>query len=259
MKKIISVARAMVLTLSALTFTSLILTSCFKDKNNDTSNTPVAGLMAFNLAPGSSVAFSLSGSVLNNNPLSYTAYTGGYLSIYPGQRSVEAFDSYSNRGSAIAAVDGNFEVDKYYSVFLVGADSSFKNILVADNIDSLSASSGKAFIRYVNAIPDSLTPPTVTVTAGGSNIVNAPALFAGVSEFVGVTPGEINITVKNSAGIDAGRTITVEQKKVYTILLTGIPGSSTTPVEIKYITNGLLDDEAAAVGATGLGAGSAID
>lgn len=245
MKKTISLAKTIVLSVSLVAFAGTLLTSCFKDKNDKTPATPVAGLMAFNLAVDKAVNFSLGGSLLNNNPLVYTAYTGSYLSIYPGQRSVDAFDSYTNRGSAIASVQGNFEADKYYSVFLVGADSSYKNILVADNIDSLSAASGKAFIRYINAVPDSATIPDVTVTANGSSIVNTPAAFATVSQFTAVAPGEINIAIKNSAGIDASRTITVEQKKVYTILFTGIPGSTTTPVEVKYITNGLLEDDAA--------------
>ncbi|MES1221914.1 MAG: hypothetical protein ABUT20_40830, partial [Bacteroidota bacterium] len=59
--------------------------------------------------------------------------------------------------------------------------------------------------------------------------------------FKGVDPGNIDIAVKNNNGMDLSKTITVEQKKVYTILLVGVKDSTLTPLKINYITNGSLN------------------
>jgi len=139
-------------------------------------------------------------------------------------------------------VDGNFDVNKFYSVFLVGVDSNYRDVIASDNLDTIAGVSGQALVRYINAIPDSLSAPTVTVSANGSMIVNNPASFASVSAFTAVPAGDITIAAKNSVGIDVSRTISVESKKAYTVLLVGVPGAGTTPVEIKFITNGLLSD-----------------
>jgi hypothetical protein len=152
---------------------------------------------------------------------------------------VEAFDASTD--SSIAKASQNFEVNKYYSVFTVGAAGSYSNVITHDNFDSLSSSSGKAYVRYINAIPDS-SKPTVTIAAGGNNVINTPASFAAVSDFAAVDPGQVTVTVKNSATIDANRSIELQQGKVYTVLLIGIPGEADTgkAVQIKYIENGSL-------------------
>ena len=243
MKKSSFSMRSIARSAAAVILCSLVFVSC-KKNNNDNPDVPVAGLMVFNLAPDkAAVGFALSGNYLTNVPLGYASYTGNYLNIYPGQRILDVYDA-GNSSSPFTSITGNFEVNKYYSLFLVGADSSYKNIIVNDDVDSTIVSSGKSYIRYVNAIPDSVNVPTVTVSTGGNAFINSPAPFATVSAFVAVNAGDIKIAVKNTAAIDASRTITVEQNKVYTILLSGIPGSGATPVEIKYILNGSLADSA---------------
>ena len=81
-----------------------------------------------------------------------------------------------------------FEKDKYYSVFVVGANGNYKNVVTQDSYDSLTASSGKAYVRYINAVPD-LSAPRVTITSNGSNVSNNIASFGQVSQFIAVTPG----------------------------------------------------------------------
>jgi hypothetical protein len=216
----------------------IALTACNKSNFDNDNNSQAAGLMAFNLAPDkSSVGVSLSGSNLTNVPLGYSAYTGSYIGIYPGSRIVESYD---NSGWSVASPAFTFEPKKYYSVFVAGANDSYRNIIVQDNFDSLSGTSGQAYIRYVNAIPDSARP-TVIISAAG---INEPASFASVSEFKAVAPGQVSIDINNGGTIDADRTITVEQRKVYTVLLIGTPGATTNGVQIKFIENGLLEEEA---------------
>lgn len=216
-------------------------TSCLKNNDDVNNNFPVAGLMAFNLSPTKqAVGFSLSGNTLPGGPLPYTSYSGVYLNIYPGTRSVESFDYYS--GNTISSSSFLFDSSKYYSVFLVGANGNYSNVVVRDNFDSLSGASGQAYVRYINAIVDSSSAPNVTI--GG--VVNETAAFKNVSEFKAVTPGQLSIQVSNGGTINASRTISVEQRKVYTILLAGYPGSTNASdsVQIRFIANGELDQEA---------------
>ena len=106
-----------------------------------------------------------------------------------------------------------------------------------------------AYVRYINAIPDS-SYPIVTVTQGGNNVVNENAAFSTVSRFTAVNPGEVAITVTNNNNIQANRNITLEQRKVYTALLIGVPGSTDTAkaVQIKYIVNGTLSADSTTQG-----------
>lgn len=226
--------------LSVVLLAGVVLTSCDKDNFDDNNNQDVSGLMAFNLAPEKSVSFAISGNWINNTPLAYGNYTGGYVSIYPGNRPVAAFD-YAT-GDTLASASFDFAVGQYYSVFTVGAGSNFQNVIVHDNIDSLSASNGQSYVRYINAIGGS-TSPNVKISSNGTDVVNTSAAFASVSEFVPVAPGSVAIAVTEGSTINASRTITTEAKKVYTILLMS-GNTSAEPAQIKFIVNGTLEDDA---------------
>lgn len=241
MKKFFSARR--LLAVSGVTALLLVFASCKKSDNNN-PDVPVAGLMAFNLAPDKpAIGFALSGNSLTNSPITYTNYTGGYLGIYTGNRSVTAFDATS--GSSIANLDYTFDQDKYYSLFFVGNGGAYKNVVVSDNIDSLSGSSGKAYIRYINAIADSVSQPLVTIADNAGNIIDENAAFSKVSNFAAAMPGPVTITANDNNAIQTNRTITLEDKKVYTALLIGIPGSTdtATSVQIRYIENGKLSED----------------
>eukprot|EP01035_Chromulina_nebulosa_P003973 gene3973-5423_t len=152
----------------------LIFSACNKD-DNDYTPTPVAGLMAFNLAPDqNAVAFGISGNSLTNQPLAFSNFTGAYLNIYPGSRVIETRNA--SNGTLLDSAQGTFETGKYYSTFLIGADSNYQNIIVQDKIDTLTAPSGQAYIRYINAIPDS-SSPAVRITANGTDIFTTAAAF----------------------------------------------------------------------------------
>lgn len=219
-----------------------VFTACKKDKV-EVPDIPAAGLMAFNLAPDQqSVVFTLSGNVLNNNPLAYTSFTGLYQNIYVGNRSVKTYDYPNN--NPLATADYTFEDSTYYSLFVVGANNSYRNVISVDKFSELNANSGNAYIRYVNGITDSVNRPNVTITAAGNSVMNEDAAYASVSEFKAAAPGEVTITV-TAAGVNATRTITVDQKKVYTVLLTGVPGATDdSKVQVRFIQNGILTDEA---------------
>ena len=228
----------------------LLLGMAACNKNNDDNNAPeipVAGLMAFNLAsdvPSAGVA--LSGNNAVNN-LTYGSFTGGYLAVYTGDRPVETYNSAS--GSRLASGNFNFQDSSYYSLFIVGANNVYDNVIVKDDISDLTGT-GKAFVRYINAIADS-SSPSVTIASGGVNAVNETAAYKSVSGFDEVAAGEVAIGVSNGGTISANRTVTFEANKVYTVLLTGKPASSGTGnVEIKYISNGTVDEGGSAAKST---------
>ncbi len=224
--------------------TGVLFTSCLKNKNDNGEDIPAAGVMSFNLAPDQQAAvISLSGSNVTTQPLGYTNFSGVYQRIYTGERAVESFD-YVTGAKLGAGINYNFERDKSYSVFVVGADSSYKNVVALDIVDSTEISSGKAYIRYINAIVDSVNHSAVTISTAGSEIINDNATYASVSDFKAVAAGDLSVDVKNGA-VDIGRTITVQAGKVYTILLIGLPGveDEITKPQIKYIENGTLVTE----------------
>lgn len=223
---------------SALLAAVVFLTACNKKDNDPAPNIPAAAVMAFNLAhDAGGVGVALSGNNLTNNWLNFTNYTGGYLNIYTGNRSVESF----NGSSTLAKRDFNFEQDKYYSIFVVGTEGNYSNLVKHDNFDSLSGSSGKAYIRYVNAIPDSAAP-RVRITNEGSDVNNEIAAYGTISEFTEVEPGETIISINNEGTINTSRSISLEARKVYTVLLIGSPleVDETKAVQIRFVENGRL-------------------
>lgn len=238
MKSFFSSMRMALVPASGLLAVAILFSACSKFDDDDNANTPVAGLMSFNLAPDqAAVGIALGGNNLTNSPLAYTNYSGTYQLVFPGNREVESYDHVKD--STISTIEYNFIADKYYSLFVVGANGEYKNVIANDNYDSLTSTAGKAYVRYINAIPDS-SKPAVTFTANGSSVINDNASFTDVSDFKEVNTGDIEVKVSNSSTINATRTITLEQGKVYTVLLTGIPGQTdaTKAVQIKYITNG---------------------
>lgn len=221
------------------------MVSCSKFDDDET-DIPVAGLMAFNLAPDqASLQITLDGTALTNYPLPYTNYTGGYLAVFPGSRMVEA---YGQEGVAmpLASATGNFQADRYYSSFTIGADDHYRNLIVEDELDTLAAT-GEAYVRYINAIPDS-SRPDVRISAGGTDALSGPAAFGSISSFTAITPGEVKITVSDGAAISAQRTISLEQNKIYTVLLTGLPGTTPAGEMIKFMQNGTVSEDQAADG-----------
>lgn len=239
MKRLVSLFRRNILLLISIIALSVFFSACKKELTSQPS-TPAAGLMAFNLVPDSGpISISLSDNYFTTNALAYTNYTGAYRGVYVGSRDVISYDYNSN--TQLAKSTQLFEDSAYYSLFVVGANGNFRNVIVRDNFDSLSSTGGKAFVRYINAIPDS-SKPVVTVASDEAQVFNTSAAFATVSDFKGVAPGNIDVSVKNGSNINAARTIPVESGKIYTILLSGLPEATDTTktVQIKFIQNGAL-------------------
>ncbi len=240
MKKLIFVLRKAAVPFTLFICVSFLFSAC-KKTNDIKTQSRAAGLMAFNLtADQPSIGVAISNNSITNSPLVYTSYTGGYLSVYPGSNEVTAYDFYS--GASLSTGSQLFDDSAYYSLFVVGAKGTYKNVFVKDNLDSLPTTTGNAFIRYINAITDSTSQPAFTISSNGTNVFNDNSAFASVSAFKQITPGNISINVKDESTIDSSRNITVEAGKVYTVLFTGVPNAtdSSKAVQIKYIQNGVI-------------------
>ena len=223
-----------------LALISVLLFSACK-KNDVVTTSPTSGLMAFNLLPDSTppVVFVLDNNSLTNMPLSFNNYTGTYLNIFSGQRTLGLFQAGTD--SSLASANYTFEPKKYYSAFAVGANGTYKTMIVDDHLDSLPDSTGNAFVRYVNAIPDS-SSQKVTISSNQSNDLTGNTSFGDVSGFTAITPGDITVNLSNDSTISATKTIALEKDKIYTLLLTGMAHATDTAkaVKIKYIVNGTL-------------------
>ena len=241
MKRRLMFRRLDLITLAGFLLLTLLFSACKKLDTGNQPPIPVAGLMAFNLVPDrSSVAVAIGGNNLTNGGLSYTEYTGEYHGIYVGSRDVTSFDALS--GTQLATANHLFEDSAYYSAFVVGANGSYRNVVVKDSLNNLASIAGEAFVRYVNAIPDSTKQPLVTISSNGTDVFKDNAPFATVSNFKAITPGNISVKVNDEAAINASRTITLEQGKIYTVLLVGVPQAtdSTKSVQVKFIQNGTV-------------------
>ncbi|MEO5650178.1 MAG: DUF4397 domain-containing protein [Ginsengibacter sp.] len=239
MKRLFSFSRLHLIPVAGFVLLIFLFSACKKTVDTG-ARQPAAGLMAFNLVPDkASIGVALSGNNFTNVPLFYTSYTGGYQGVFLGNRDVSSYDFSSH--TTLATTTQLFKDSAYYSLFVLGNNGNYSNIIVQDNLDSLSSTTGEAYVRFVNAIPDS-SKPMVTISTNGTNVINSNAAYATVSDFTGVTPGDISITVTNESTINTHRTISVEGGKIYTILLTGIPGETDAikAVQIKFITNGTI-------------------
>lgn len=225
-----------ILLLGAFLAVIIFISSCSHDDDNIQPD--VAGLMAFNLAPDRPlIGISLSGRDLGGR-LPYRSFTGGYLAIFPGNRFTQSYDG--NTGEPLVEGQVTYDANKYYSLFVTGSGTTYKNIVVNDGLDTLTAMSEHAYVRYINAIPGS-DNLTLTISKDNEDLLTDHPDFDSVSAFKAVPTGEINIDLKDGKDIHVNRTISVEERGAYTLLLIGKPGgTSIDSVQIRYVPNATL-------------------
>jgi hypothetical protein len=223
------------LTISLAVLSLFMLASCSKNDDGG-AYVPTAGLMAFNLAPDRpAVSFTL-GSSQFGSTLGYTSYTGSYLPINVGTRQVRAYDV--NNGQTLATTTFTFADSSLFSTFLVGYNGVYRTVISTDNGPNVTATPGKAWIRYVHAVADTSARPNVTIAG-----MTDQAAFGTVSDFMSVDAGSVTVTISSAANFEATRTLTLEENKVYTVLFVGIPGNTDPQLEpqVKFIVNGVAD------------------
>jgi hypothetical protein len=234
--------RALSIFLSVLS-AGILVSSCNKLDDGDDGQAAVSGLMGFNLAVDQqAIVTTLNGNSLSNAPLSYGNYTGTYVAVYSGNRNIRSFSA--NGGAELATKDVILDTNMYYSTFLLGVNNNYSQLVVHDDFEGMSSTTGKAYLRYIQAIPGA-NPVNVLMEAGGTPVFDDLAAFGSVTEFASVDPGDLDITLSNGSNIDTSRTISLEAKKVYTVLLMGQPDATDEEKrpQVKFILNGTLPED----------------
>ncbi len=246
MKSQFSISRAIML--GGMLALITLFSACLKDKNN-TPQPEAAGFMAFNLVtdqPGIGVA--LSGNTVGSL-MPYMSYTGGYVRIYPGKRSTDAFAANSN--NTLATSTHTYEPDKYYSLFVIGLKDHYENVIVDDGLDTLNAAKGTAYVRYINAI-DGKDAMNINISNDTADLYSSQADYGQVSPFIALKAGAVSVAVKEGTKTEKTRTIELEDQKAYTLLLAGNTDSDqpSDTLQIRYIINGTLTLDSTAEGET---------
>src|SRR5450432_545393 len=106
MKKLFFFVRQNTIPLTGFLLMMFLFSACKKTLDTG-SQPPVAGLMALNLVPDkASVNVTVSGQNFTNFPLLYTNYTGGYLGVYAGNKTIASYDF--NSGTMLATTSQLF-------------------------------------------------------------------------------------------------------------------------------------------------------
>lgn len=232
-----SFSKAMFIAVAAIGLSAFI-SSCTKGLDNGRNDNPAAGLMVLNLAPDqNAVGVALSGGLVTNMPLGFTSFNGTYQSVYTGQREIAVYD-YST-DSVIIKSNFEFQDKEKYSLFVTGNKGVYSTVVVKDEVDS-TASAEKAYLRFINAVPDS-ADPVVTITAGDNKVFDAASAFNTVSAFSAVNEGDVTVSI-SGVNINASRTISLQKGGVYTALVIGDPAKTdtTSKIQIRYIQNGVV-------------------
>lgn len=217
----------------------VLFSSCLKKK--DVEAPTISALMIANLAHDrQNVGFTIGDANVMSTVLSFLNYTTDYAAVYSGNTKVKAFFA-SNPGNVIAQADVNFAEEEFYSSFLIGAGGNYKHLIVNDRLNNLEIVSGKAYVRYVYAVPDS-SSSTVSIAIDDIPALNESARFGKISSFVAVNAGNLSVQTTNFSNISTSLQALIEEKKVYTIILAGNPASANADsVQTKVISNGSLE------------------
>lgn len=228
-------------TLLILAFVGILSSCSTNDDTYEVDPEQIAGFMAINtVTDQQQIGVSLSG-IYVGQPLPYRAYTGGYVNIFPGERSTDAFSPYS--GNTLSSTSFTYEKGKYYSLFITGRKDHYENIIIEDNLNDLAVQDSISYVRYINAIPTEEVPE-LTLANATDTLLKEKAAYQEVSEFLKVKGKELTIQV-NGDSIQAERTIELENRKIYTLLIVGNPESTDDlkKAQIRYIENGRLIED----------------
>ena len=217
-----------------------LFSACKKSSDDNNNTTDNAGLLPFNLAPGTSISIGVAGNAIITGALNFPNYTGEYIPVAPGTKIVDSY-KFGQKDSVYASTAFEFTANRFYSLFLIGFNGHYKNLVIADRVDSSIIGTSKSYVRYVNAIADSADQHFV-VTRGPSTVSDTTLKYTGVGAVRPIDPGELTFSVYDGATVKASKIVTMEANKLYTVILYGIPSATdeTNKVKVAHIINGSL-------------------
>lgn len=225
---------------TALLMAVLLFSACKKSSNNDNNTENNAGLLPFNLAPGTSASIAVAGTTIITGALNFPNYTGEYVPVTPGTMIVDTY-KFGQKDSVYASTAYEFTANRFYSLFLIGFNGHYKNLVIADRVDSSIIVANKGYVRYVNAIADSADQHFV-VSRGPTTVSDTTLKYTGVGAVRPIDPGELTFSVYDGTTVKASKIVTIEANKFYTIILYGVPSATdeANKVKVTHIINGSL-------------------
>ena len=204
--------RIKLLSLTAILFTTVALTSCSKDDDEDVS--AIARVKVVNAVQGSGeVNLTLDNVMLEGSAVGY-GESSGYLSTNEGDR-----DAQFKAGSDVKTdFDLKLQGGKYYTVYYTG-NTDVKSSFVTED-DMGTPASGKAKVRFVHA-SSAGSNVDVAILNATSKLVSdlsykAASTYQTVdanTSFVLYAAGSLNLVLTMPTEIQAG--------KIYTIFVSG--------------------------------------
>jgi hypothetical protein len=206
--KITRIAAALLLTASALTFSS-----CSKDEMETTS---ISGLMVVNASPSYGT---------------YNVYINNIVS------PVNTKGALPFMGTTAPYINITLDEDKAYSYYLINDRPNLSGVLVQDDLSLTSAE--KAFVRFINLSPDA---GSLDLAISGGAVLVGDKAFKSASDFISADakPYTLELKSKQSGAVLATiKDVTLTAGKMYTVVAGGFttPGELQQPLRIEVITN----------------------
>jgi hypothetical protein len=223
---------------SMLCFATLIffLSGCLDKDENNVQPVPVGYVSIYHAAPdGPLLDIVVDNNRINNQPLSYTDYSG-YLNFHTGNRNVK----FTAVNAANALIDTTFDVSegKAYSIFVINRLPNLETLVVQDSAAAPAA--GKAMIRFVQLSPDA---PAVEIGVAGGTTTNlfGSTRFKQATAFKEVDASTYSFEVK-AAGTNtvllSAKNIVVQPGGYYTIVTRGFatpPAGNTNVLSVEVL------------------------
>ncbi|MBU0695253.1 MAG: DUF4397 domain-containing protein [Bacteroidetes bacterium] len=145
-------------------------------------------------------------------------------------------------GNVLSTNASTFEADKYYSIFVVGSPgATISGLLIEDKIPVQTA--GKAFIRFVNAMPDGTAMDFYSgvIPDGAVNPTSSTAIFSNVAkgtskDFIAIdatavgTPYQFQLkSTGTNTNVGSSINLTAVAGKAYTYFSRGFNATYTIP------------------------------
>jgi hypothetical protein len=209
---------------------AVLLTACKKD-NFDTTNPDAAALNIVNASPGPlAINFYLDNNFVSGPALSF-GNQSGYILAFTGSRRLDI----SSGGTNVSILADTLDLakDKYYSVFVVGQNSSLSTVVTEDN--TADPASGKVKIRFLQLSPDA---GSLSLGIEGGAQLFANQEYKTSSGFTEIDPGTFTLEIRNSENAVSEKEVTLTAGNIYTVWSGGlISGSGTTAIGIAVTVN----------------------
>lgn len=208
----------------------LLLGAC--SKKND--STPTTARVSFTNACLNSTGLdaTVNSAKVSNGTNIVFLKSSGYQDVTAG--TVKAGFAFNTTAQLVKDTSVTLAVQNNYSVFVGGNITSPFILFTTD--DLTAPASGMAKVRFVNLSTDALNEDVYV----GSQKVSSAVTYKGITAFSSVTAGsniKIIVTDPNNVPANIDITLALNSGKIYTVVLTGVLGGSSTAARTLTVIN----------------------